>query len=70
MWGREGKLLRLYEELTTLDVFDRVHDYGADDPNRSDNGAYVSRQKRRSQILAEIAKLGVKKAVVRGSPGG
>ncbi len=61
MGGREEKLVRLYQELDTLEVFDRVHDYRADDPNRGDNDAYVSRQKRRSEILAEIAKLGVRK---------
>ena len=60
MW-REGKLTRLHEELEILDVFDRVHDHGADVPNRSDNDAYLSRQKRRSEILAEIAKLRVRK---------
>ena len=56
MW-REGKLARLHEELEILDVFDRIHYYGADDPSRGDNDAYVSHQKRRSEILAEIAKL-------------
>jgi len=56
MW-REGKLVRLHEELQMLDVFDRVHDCGTDQPNRPDNEAYLSRQERRSEILAEIAKL-------------
>ena len=56
MWGREEKLVRLYEELDTLYVFDRIHDYGADVRNRGDDNAYASRQERRSEILAEIAK--------------
>jgi hypothetical protein len=65
---REEKLVRLYQELDTLEVFDRVHDYRADDPNRADN-AYVSRQKRRSEILAEIAKLRVRKPWFEGLRG-
>jgi hypothetical protein len=64
MW-REGKLARLHEELELLDVFDRVRDYGADDPNRADADAYVSRQRRRSEISAEIAKLGGRKSSVK-----
>jgi hypothetical protein len=65
MW-REGKLARLHEELEILDVFDRIHDYGADDPSRGDNDAYVAHQKRRSAILAEIAKLGGRKPWFKG----
>ena len=65
MW-REGKLARLHEELEMLDVFDRVHDCGAEHPNRPDNEAYVSRQKRRAEILAETAELDVKKAWFEG----
>jgi hypothetical protein len=58
---REGRLARLHEELKILDVFDRLHDYGADDPNRGDHDACVFRQKRRSEISAEIAKLAGRK---------
>jgi hypothetical protein len=65
MW-REGKLVRLQEELEILDVFDRLRNYGADDFNRGDNDAYLSRQHRRSEILAEIAKLGVRKPWFEG----
>jgi len=65
MW-REGKLARLHEALDILDVFDRVHDCGTDDPNRPDHQAYVSRQKRRSYILAEIAKLEGRKPWLEG----
>lgn len=65
MW-REGKVVRLHEELELLDVFDRVHDYGADDPNRGDDEAHVSRQKRRSEILTEIANLEGKKPWFEG----
>jgi hypothetical protein len=65
MW-REGKLALLHEELELLDVFDRVHDYAADDPNPADNDAYVCRQQRRSEISAEIAKLGGRKSSFKG----
>jgi hypothetical protein len=65
MW-RDGKLARLHEELELLGVFDRVHDYAADDPNRADNEAYVSRQRRRSEISAEIAKLAGRKPWFEG----
>lgn len=56
MWVREGKLVRLNEELETLAVFDRIYDLDPN-PSRSVNAAHVSRQKRRSEIGAEIAKL-------------
>ena len=69
MW-REGKLARLHEELEILDVFDRVHDYGAVAPNRSDNDAYGFRQKRRSEIVAEIAKPAARKPWVASSRAG
>jgi hypothetical protein len=61
MWGREEKLVRLNEELEILDIFDRVHDYDPDGPNRGENDAYVFRQKRRCEILAAIEMLGVRK---------
>jgi hypothetical protein len=56
MWGREGKLVRLNQELETLAVFDRIYDLDPN-PSRNVNAAYVSRQKRRSEIGAEIANL-------------
>jgi hypothetical protein len=65
MW-HEGKLARLHEELELLDVFDRVHDYAAHDLNRADNDAYVSRQQRRSEISAEIAKLRERRSSFKG----
>lgn len=65
MW-REEKLARLQEELKMLDVFDRVHDCETDHRNHPDNGACVSRQKRRAEILAEVAKLEVRKPWFEG----
>jgi hypothetical protein len=56
MWGREGKLIRLNQELETLAVFDRIYDLDPN-PSRSGNAAQVSRQKRRSEIGVEIANL-------------
>jgi len=55
MW-RQQTLARLHEELTTIALFDRVHDY-ATDSDPADNRAYAFRQIRRSQIMAEIRKL-------------
>ena len=54
----------LHEELRTLALFDRVHDY-ATDPDPADNLAYASRQIRRSQIMAEISKLSPSKPEYR-----
>lgn len=54
MLGRVGKLSRLQEELQILDLLDRLHDYSAGDPNRRDHHAYAFRQRRRSEIVAEI----------------
>jgi len=56
MLRRQKTLARLHEELTTLALFDRVHDY-ATDPDPADNRAYAFRQVRRSQIMAEIREL-------------
>jgi hypothetical protein len=60
MWRREGKMVRLNQELETLAVFDRIYDLEPN-PSRSVNAAHVSRQKRRSEIGAEIAKLEAEK---------
>ena len=55
-WRQQKSLARLHEELRTIALFDRLHDY-ATDPDPDDNHAYVSRQTRRSEIMAEIIKL-------------
>jgi hypothetical protein len=49
-------LAHLREELGTIALFDRVHDY-ATNPDPADNRAYEFRQIRRSQIMAKISKL-------------
>jgi hypothetical protein len=56
MLRRQKTLALLHEELRTLALFDRVHDY-ATNPDPADNRAYEFRQIRRSQIMAEISKL-------------
>jgi hypothetical protein len=56
MLRRQKTLAPLYEELRTLALFDRVHEYAVD-PDPADNHAYTLRQIRRSQIMAEISKL-------------
>ena len=63
MW-RQQTLARLHEELTTIALFDRVHDY-ATDSDPADNRAYAFRQIRRSQIIAEIRKLSPSKPEYR-----
>jgi len=60
MSRRQKTLTCLHEELRTLALFDRVHDYTID-PDPADNRAYASRQIRRSQILAEIEELSASK---------
>jgi hypothetical protein len=56
MWRRQKALAALYDELRTIQVFDRLHDYSANgDP--ADNEAYAVRRARRAQITAEIEKL-------------
>jgi hypothetical protein len=57
-------LARLHEELRTLALFDRVHEY-ATDPDPADHRAYAFRQIRRSQIMAEITKLSPSKPEYR-----
>lgn len=49
---RRTTLAQLYEELRTIEVFDRLRDY-ANDESPTDSG-YATRQSRRNQILAEI----------------
>jgi hypothetical protein len=61
MWRRQKALAALQDELRTIDVFDRVHDYSANaDP--ADNQAYAVRRLRRAVIIAEIQKLNESKS--------
>ena len=59
MSRRQKTLAHMREELGTIAVFDRVHDY-ATNPDPADNRAYELRQIRRSQIMAEISTLSPK----------
>ena len=54
MSQRQSAMANLYEELRTIEVFDRVHDYvlPADPANEA---LYANRQVRRKQIMEEIA---------------
>ena len=63
---RQKTLALLHEELRTLALFDRVHEY-AIDPNPADNHAYTLRQIRRSQIMAEMSKLSPSKSEYRNT---
>jgi hypothetical protein len=64
MSRRQKTLACLQEELRTLALFDRLHDYTID-PDPANNQAYASRQVRRSQILAEIGELSASKREYR-----
>jgi len=56
MSRRQKALAVLQDELRTIEVFDRVHDYTANaDP--ADKQAYAVRQVRRGEISVEIQKL-------------
>jgi len=55
MWRRK-RLASLRQELETIALFDRVHDFTLEHDS-ADDRAYASRQIRRSQIVAEIKKL-------------
>lgn len=68
MLRRRRTLALLQEELRTLALFDRVHEYAAN-PNPADNRAYALRQIRRSQIMAEITKLSPSKPKYRNRAG-
>lgn len=62
MWQRQRALAALNDELRTIQVFDRLHDYSTN-TDHLDNKAYAVRQIRREQITAEIQKLNETKPV-------
>ena len=53
---RHRTLENLHEELNTIAVFDRIHEYCAE-PDSAEKSAYAARQARREQIIAEISQL-------------
>lgn len=60
MWGRQRKLEGLYEELKAIAILDRLCDSGTH-RNGSEDTTLVVRQRRQTEILAEIAKLKTQK---------
>ena len=56
MSPQQKNLTLLQEELRTIQIFDRVHDY-ATEPDAISERAYAVRQLRRKQILDEISRL-------------
>jgi len=56
MSPQKKSLSLLHEELRTIQIFDRVHDY-AMEPDTISERAFAVRQLRRKQILDEIARL-------------
>lgn len=59
--SRYKALTELYEELRNIRVLDRIHNY-ATDVNPISERAYEIRQRRRQQILDEIARLKASKS--------
>lgn len=64
MSRRQNALAALYDELRTIEVFDRVREFSTN-TDLADNQAYEKRQKRRAQITAEIQKLKETKPIKR-----
>lgn len=56
MSSRQRTVADLYEELRTIGVFDRIHDYAPPADPASDR-LCANRQIRRKQIMEEIARL-------------
>lgn len=54
---RHERIAVLQEELRILDVLDRLQDCSDDHPDLRADGAYLARQTKRAEILAELAKL-------------
>src|SRR5712691_6992368 len=57
MWGRRKKLTRLTEELRNIAAVDRLYLIHSDDLTELDHRGYLSRQRRKAEILVEIANL-------------
>ena len=55
MWKRQ-KLEGLREELTSINLFDRLYESRAN-PTELDKEAHMVRQRRKNEVLAEIARL-------------
>ena len=62
MWQRK-KLLRLNKELANMAALDKLYD-SCTDHTEGDHRAYIARQIRRWEIMAEIAKLGAKTKIL------
>ena len=60
MWARQRKLEGLYEELKAIAILDRLCDSGTQ-RNESEDMTSAVRQRRQTEILAEIAKLKAQK---------
>ena len=56
MFQPRKALANLYEELRTLEVFDRIHEY-ASDADPANDPLYAIRQVRRREIAEKIARL-------------
>jgi len=54
--SRQKALAELYDELRNIRALDRIHDFATETDHLHER-AYVIRQRRRKQILGEIARL-------------
>lgn len=61
MWDHRHRLLRLREELQILAVFERLENYALL-PTHSKDGDHSLRERRRFEILAQIAALETRKS--------
>lgn len=57
MWKRRAKLKRLEQELEWINLFERLYDSLAN-PTEADQEAHITRQIKRTEVLAKIQKLG------------
>jgi len=56
MWKRRTKLKRLEQELKWIDLFERLYD-SLTSPTEAEQKAHITRQIRRTEVLAEIQTL-------------
>jgi len=65
MWWQETRLIRLYEELEILTILDRLVPDSRANSDGGENDTHIFRESRRSEVLAEIARLEGKQAEAR-----
>jgi len=56
MWKRRRQLKRLEEELMSINLFERLYE-SRTNPTEADQCAHITRQARKTEVLAEIERL-------------